>query len=74
MCVRFRPPPSSTADICSEQFRTVEEQQQHRILEAVFAHPVTPCPLAEAPKLSYRENMAIIISEEKADEIGRAHV
>jgi WD repeat-containing protein 48 len=49
------------------QIRTIEEQQQHQILTAVFSKPITPCPLSEAPLLHYQTNMAIIISEETAD-------
>ncbi|GAA5914203.1 hypothetical protein JCM8208_001517 [Rhodotorula glutinis] len=47
--------------------RTLEEQQQQAILDTVFAHPLAPCPLVDAPRISYDPDMAIILSEETGD-------
>lgn len=49
------------------QNRTLEEQQQQAILDTVFAHPLAPCPLVDAPRISYDPDMAIILSEETGD-------
>ena len=57
-------PPSLVA---RSQNRTLEEQQQQAILDTVFAHPLAPCPLVDAPRISYDPDMAIILSEETGD-------
>lgn len=49
------------------QIRTLEEEQQHQILEAVLSLPLTPCPLVDAPPLRFRGDMAVLISEETPD-------
>ncbi|KAK4699804.1 WD repeat-containing protein 48, partial [Phenoliferia sp. Uapishka_3] len=49
------------------QIRTVEEEQQHQILEMVFSLPLTPCPSVDAPYLRYPRDMAVLISEETPD-------
>ncbi|GAA5958591.1 hypothetical protein JCM21900_003989 [Sporobolomyces salmonicolor] len=53
--------------IAESDDRTIEEQQQHQILEAVFSRPLAPCPLVDAPRIRYDPDMAVIISEETAD-------
>ncbi|GAA5976777.1 hypothetical protein JCM11641_000868 [Rhodosporidiobolus odoratus] len=47
--------------------RSIEEQQQQIILDTLFAQPLAPCPLLDAPRLQYDPDMAIIISEETGD-------
>ncbi|KAM0745659.1 WD40 repeat-like protein [Meredithblackwellia eburnea MCA 4105] len=46
---------------------SIEERQQHRILEAVLSGPLVPCPLLDAPSLRYQDDMAVLISEETPD-------
>ncbi|GAA5883735.1 hypothetical protein JCM3774_001666 [Rhodotorula dairenensis] len=50
-----------------EDTRPLEVRQQEHILETVFSRPLAPCPLVDAPRLSYDPDMAIIISEETGD-------
>lgn len=47
--------------------RPIEEQQQSRVLDAVFSKSLAPCPLVDAPRIRYDPDMAIIISEETSD-------
>ncbi|GAA5922447.1 uncharacterized protein JCM15063_003305 [Sporobolomyces koalae] len=47
--------------------RPIEEQQQSRVLDAVFSRPLAPCSLVDAPRIQYNPDMAVIISEETSD-------
>jgi len=47
--------------------RPIEEQQQSKVLDTVFSRPLAPCPLVDAPRINYDQDMAIIISEETSD-------
>lgn len=49
------------------QNRPLDVRQQEYILETVFSRPLAPCPLVDAPRLSYDPDMAVIISEETGD-------
>ncbi|GAA6061678.1 hypothetical protein JCM10212_005970 [Sporobolomyces blumeae] len=56
-----------TQPVIEDDGRTLEEQQQSRVLDAVFSRPLAPCPLVDAPRIRYDPDMAVIISEETAD-------
>ncbi|GAA5887701.1 hypothetical protein JCM6882_001502 [Rhodosporidiobolus microsporus] len=60
-------PTTPVATTAVKDDRTIEEQQQQQILDSVFSHPLSPCPLVDAPRIAYHPDMAIIISEEAGD-------
>ncbi|GAA5835256.1 hypothetical protein JCM11251_006661 [Rhodosporidiobolus azoricus] len=61
------PAPAPLASAVVKDNRSIEEQQQQQILDSVFGHPLAPCPLLDAPRISYNPDMAVIISEEAGD-------
>ncbi|BGP44760.1 hypothetical protein JCM10450v2_000574 [Rhodotorula kratochvilovae] len=62
-----QPAAAPTQQSIPADHRSLEEQQQQQILDAVFAHPLAPCPLVDAPRIVYDPDMAIILSEETGD-------